>query len=106
MKGNIAGLMQQAQKMQEQMQQAQEDLARLQVTGEAAGGLVKVEMNGEHAVRRVHIDPSLVSDVEMLEDIVSAAVNDAVNRIESARKEKMANVTSGLPLPPGFKLPF
>jgi len=106
MKGNIAGLMQQAQKMQEQMQQAQQELARLQVTGEAAGGLVKVEMNGEHAVRRVQIDPSLVSDVEMLEDIISAAVNDAVNRIESARKEKMANVTSGLPLPPGFKLPF
>jgi DNA-binding YbaB/EbfC family protein len=106
MKGNIAGLMQQAQKMQEQMQKAQQDLARLQVVGEAAGGLVKVEMNGEHGVRRVHIDASLVGDVEMLEDIISAAVNDAVNRIDAARKEKMADVTSGLPLPPGFKLPF
>ncbi len=106
MKGNIAGLMQQAQKMQEQMQKAQADLARVQVTGEAAGGLVKVEMNGEHAVRRVHIDASLVSDVEMLEDIISAAVNDAVNRVESVRKEKMAEMTSGLPLPAGFKLPF
>jgi nucleoid-associated protein EbfC len=106
MKGNIAGLMQQAQKMQEQMQKAQQELVRLQVTGEAAGGLVKVEMNGEHAVRRVHIDASLVGDLEMLEDIVSAAFNDAVNRIEKARQEKMADVTSGLPLPPGFKLPF
>jgi len=106
MKGNIAGLMQQAQKMQEQMQKAQADLARLQVTGEAAGGLVKVEMNGEHAVRRVHIDASLTGDVEMLEDIISAAVNDAVNRVESVRKEKMAEMTSGLPLPAGFKLPF
>jgi DNA-binding YbaB/EbfC family protein len=106
MKGNLAGLMQQAQKMQEQMQQAQKDLAKLRVTGEAAGGLVKVEMNGEHSVRRVHIDPSLTSDVEMLEDIVSAAVNDAVNRIESARKEKMSDMTQGLPLPAGFKLPF
>jgi DNA-binding YbaB/EbfC family protein len=106
MKGNIAGLMQQAQKMQEQMQKAQQDLARLQVVGEAAGGLVKVEMNGEHGVRRVHIDASLVGDVEMLEDIISAAVNDAVNRIDAARKEKLAGVTSGLPLPPGFKLPF
>jgi DNA-binding YbaB/EbfC family protein len=106
MKGNIAGLMQQAQKMQEQMQKAQQDLARLQVVGEAAGGLVKVEMNGEHGVRRVHIDTSLVGDVEMLEDIISAAINDAVNRIDAARKEKLAGVTSGLPLPPGFKLPF
>lgn len=106
MKGNIAGLMQQAQKMQEQMQKAQAELARLQVTGEAAGGLVKVEMNGEHAVRRVHIDASLVGDVEMLEDIISAAVNDAVNRVESLRKEKMEEMTSGLPLPAGFKLPF
>lgn len=106
MKGNIAGLMQQAQKMQEQMQKVQQDLARLQVTGEAAGGLVKIEMTGEHAVRRVHIDASLVGDVEMLEDIVSAAFNDAVNRVETARKEKMADATSGLPLPPGFKLPF
>ncbi|HKX55234.1 MAG TPA: YbaB/EbfC family nucleoid-associated protein [Xanthomonadales bacterium] len=106
MKGNLAGLMQQAQKMQEQMQKAQQELVRLQVTGEAAGGLVKVEMNGEHAVRRVHIDASLVGDVEMLEDIVSAAFNDAVNRIEKARQEKMSDVTSGLPLPPGFKLPF
>jgi len=106
MKGNIAGLMQQAQKMQEQMQKTQQELARMQVVGEAAGGLVKVEMNGEHAVRRVHIDASLMSDVEMLEDIISAAVNDAVNRIETARQEKMANLTSGLPLPAGFKLPF
>ncbi len=106
MKGNLAGLMQQAQKMQQDMQQAQEELAKLEVTGEAGGGLVKVVMTGEHAVRRLHIDPSLLDDAEMLEDIVTAAVNDAVNRISSAKQEKMAGMTSGISLPPGFKLPF
>ncbi len=106
MKGNLAGLMQQAQKMQQDMQQAQQELAKLEVTGEAGGGLVKVVMTGEHAVRRLHIDPSLLDDAEMLEDIVTAAVNDAVNRISSAKQEKMAGMTSGISLPPGFKLPF
>lgn len=106
MKGNLAGLMQQAQKMQQQMQKAQEELANLSVTGEAAGGLVKVTMNGRHAVRRVEIDPSLLTDPEMLEDIVAAAVNDAVNRVAAASQERMAEMTSGIPLPPGMKLPF
>lgn len=106
MKGNLAGLMQQAQKMQEQMAKAQEELARLEVTGEAAGGLVKVVMTGTYGVRRVTIDPSLLDDAELLEDVVAAAFNDAVNRIETTKQEKMSGLTSGLPLPPGFKLPF
>jgi len=106
MKGNIAGLMQQAQKMQQEMQKAQEELARLEVTGEAGGGLVKVTMSGKHAVRRVEIDPSLLDDREMLEDIVTAAINDAVNRIASTTQERMASMTSGINLPPGMKLPF
>jgi len=106
MKGNIAGLMQQAQKMQQEMQKAQEELANLVVTGEAAGGLVKVTMTGKHAVQRVEIDPSLLDDQEMLEDIVAAAINDAVNRVTSTTQERMANMTSGMSLPPGMKLPF
>jgi DNA-binding YbaB/EbfC family protein len=106
MKGNLAGLMQQAQKMQQEMQKAQEQLAQLTVTGEAAAGLVKVTMTGKHAVRRVEIDPSLLEDREMLEDIVAAAINDAVNRIETTMQERMSELTSGMPLPPGLKLPF
>jgi DNA-binding YbaB/EbfC family protein len=106
MKGNLAGLMQQAQKMQQEMQKAQEELAHLEVTGEAGGGLVKVTMTGRHAVRRVQIDESLLDDREMLEDIVAAAVNDAVNRVASTMQERMADMTSGIPLPPGMKLPF
>ena len=106
MKGNLAGLMQQAQKMQQEMQKAQEELAKLTVTGEAAGGLVKVTMTGKHAVKRVQIDPSLLDDQEMLEDIVTAAVNDAVNRIASESAERMASMTAGINLPPGMKLPF
>jgi nucleoid-associated protein EbfC len=106
MKGNLAGLMQQAQKMQQEMQKAQHELAKLEVRGEAGGGLVKVTMNGQHAVRRIHIDSSLLADVEMLEDIVTAAVNDAVNRITQTTQERMAGMTAGLSLPPGFKLPF
>jgi len=106
MKGNIAGLMQQAQKMQQEMQKAQEELARMEVTGEAAAGLVKVTMNGKHAVRRVEIDPSLLDDKEMLEDIVTAAINDAVNRIASTTQERMSDMTAGINLPPGMKLPF
>jgi hypothetical protein len=106
MKGNLAGLMQQAQKMQQEMQKAQEELTRLTVTGEAAGGLVKVTMSGKHAVRRVEIDPSLLEDREMLEDIVAAAINDAVNRVASTVQERMSEMTAGIPLPPGLKLPF
>ena len=106
MKGNIAGLMQQAQKMQQEMQKAQDELANMVVTGEAAGGLVKVTMTGKHAVNRVEIDPSLLDDQEMLEDIVTAAINDAVNRITTETQERMANMTAGINLPPGMKLPF
>jgi DNA-binding YbaB/EbfC family protein len=106
MKGNLAGLMQQAQKMQQEMQKAQEELANLTVTGEAGGGLAKVTMTGKHAVRRVEIDPSLLGDREMLEDIRTAAINDAVNRVAATMQERMSEVTSGIPLPPGMKLPF
>jgi len=106
MKGNLAGLMQQAQKMQQEMEKAQEELANLEVTGEAGGGLVKVVMTGKHAVRRVQIDPSLLDDREMLEDIVTAAVNDAVNRIAASTQDRMSDMTAGIPLPPGMKLPF
>ena len=105
MKGNIAQLMQQAQKMQENMKKAQAELADLEVTGESGGGMVKVAMNGRHAVRKVEIDPSAGDDLEMLEDLIAAAMNDAVNRVAEANKEKMASMTGGLPLPPGFTLP-
>ncbi len=106
MKGKLAGLMQQAQKMQEEMLKTQEELARMEVSGEAAGGLVKVTMTGKHAVRRIQIDPSLLDDKEMLEDIVTAAVNDAVNRVAAKMQERMSDLTAGIPLPPGMKLPF
>ena len=106
MKGKIAGLLQQAQKMQEERQNTQEELARMEVSGEAGGGLVKVTMTGKHAVRRIQIDPSLLDDREMLEDIVTAAVNDAVNRVAAAMQERMSEMTAGIPLPPGMKLPF
>lgn len=106
MKGNIAGLLQQAQKMQQEMEKAKRELERLEVTGEAGGGLVKVTMDGRHSVKRVKVDPSLLDDVEMLEDIVTAAVNDAVNRLAEANEQRMSELTAGLSLPPGFKLPF
>jgi hypothetical protein len=106
MKGKLAGLMQQAQKMQEEMQKTQEELGRMEVSGEAGGGLVRVTMTGKHAVRRIQIDPSLLDDREMLEDIVTAAVNDAVNRVAAAMQERMSEMTAGIPLPPGIKLPF
>ncbi len=106
MKGNLAGLMQQAQKMQQEMQRAQEELANLEVTGNAGGGMVEVTMNGKHAVSRVRIDPSLSDDLEMLEDLLTAAINDAVNRVAAAVQERMAGMTQGIELPPGMKLPF
>lgn len=106
MKGNIAGLMQQAQKMQQEMERAREELERLEVTGEAGGGLAKVAMDGRHAVKRIQIDPSLMDDREMLEDILTAAFNDAVNRLAEANQQKMSDLTAGLSLPPGFKLPI
>ena len=107
MKGGIGNLMKQAQKMQEDMQRAQEELARAEITGESGGGMVKVTMNGRHEVRRVEIDPSLIGDdKEMLEDLIAAACNDAAHKIESQTKEQMSGLTAGLNLPPGIKLPF
>jgi hypothetical protein len=107
MKGGLAGLMKQAQQMQENMRKAQEQLATIEVEGQSGAGLVKVTMTCKHDVRRVSIDPSLLADdKEMLEDLVAAAVNDAVRRIEATVAEKMSGFTAGLNLPPGMKLPF
>ena len=106
-KGQIAGLMKQAQQMQDNMRRMQEQLAGIEVEGQAGAGLVKVVMTCKHDVKRVSIDPTLLTDdKDMLEDLVAAAVNDAVRRVESTVQEKMAGVTAGLPLPPGMKLPF
>lgn len=106
MKG-IGDLMKQAQEMQANMQKMQEDLARAEVTGEAGAGLIRVVMNGRHDVKRVSIDDSLLSeDKEMLEDLLAAAVNDAVRKVETQSKEQMAKMTAGINLPPGFKMPF
>ena len=107
MKGGLGNLMKQAQMMQENMKKAQEQIAALEVEGQSGAGMVKVLMNGRHDVKRVTIDPSLMSDdKEMLEDLVAAAVNDAVRKIEAVSQEKMGAVTAGMPLPPGFKMPF
>ncbi|TKB49061.1 YbaB/EbfC family nucleoid-associated protein [Ferrimonas sediminicola] len=106
-KGGMGNLMKQAQQMQEKMQQAQAEIAAMEVTGEAGAGMVKVTMTGSHSVRRVEIDPSLMEDdVEMLEDLIAAACNDAARRVEETSKEKMAALTGGMGLPPGFKMPF
>ncbi|HEY0295136.1 MAG TPA: YbaB/EbfC family nucleoid-associated protein [Bordetella sp.] len=107
MKGQLAGLMRQAQQMQENMKKAQEALADVMVEGAAGGGLVKVTMNCRNDVKRVAIDPSLLGDdKDMLEDLVAAAFNDALRKAEATSQEKMAGLTAGLPLPPGMKLPF
>jgi len=107
MKGQIAGLMKQAQQMQENMKKMQEQLASIEVEGQAGAGLVKVTMTCRNDVRRVSIDPSLLADdKDMLEDLVAAAFNDAVRKAEATSQEKMGGMTAGLPLPPGFKLPF
>jgi len=107
MKGGMANMMKQAQKMQEDMQKAQEEIAQMEVEGVAGGDMVKVIMNGRHEVRRVSIDDSLMSDdKEMIEDLLAAAVNDAVRRIEQQSQDKMSGVTAGMNLPGGMKLPF
>ena len=98
--------MQQAQKMQQEMMKAQEELARLEVTGQSGGGMVEIVMNGKHAVKKVKIDPVLKDDLEMLEDLLTAAINDAVNKVAETSQEQMAGMTQGLQLPPGMKLPF
>ena len=106
-KGGIGNLMKQAQQMQENLQKAQAKIAEMEVEGVSGAGLVKVTMTGKHDVRRVEIDPSLMSDdKEMLEDLVAAEFNDAVRRMESITQEKMSALTAGMPLPPGMKLPF
>jgi nucleoid-associated protein EbfC len=107
MRGAIGELMQQAQRMQENLKRAQEELAKVEVTGQAGGGMVSVTMNGRHEVRRVTIDRKLFADdPEMAEDLVAAAINDAVNKIAAASQQQMSQITGGMNLPPGFKLPF
>ena len=107
MKGQLAGLMKQAQAMQDNMKRAQDELALVEVEGQSGAGLVKVTMTCKHDVKRVTIDPSLLADdKDMLEDLVAAAFNDAVRRAEEVSTEKMGKLTAGMPLPPGMKFPF
>jgi DNA-binding YbaB/EbfC family protein len=106
MRGNIAQLMQQAQKMQENMQRAQEEIAKIEATGQAGGGMVSVTLTGRKECRKVRIDPSVLSDQEMVEDLIAAAFNDASNKIDAESQAKMAAATAGMPIPPGMKLPF
>jgi hypothetical protein len=107
MKGGIGNLMKQAQQMQENLKKAQARIAEIEVEGQSGAGMVKVVMNGKHDVRRVNIDASLMSDdKDLLEDLIAAAVNDAVRKVEATTQEMMAGVTAGMPLPPGMKLPF
>lgn len=107
MKGGIGNLLKQAQQMQANMQKMQEEMANMEVEGQSGGGMVKVTMTGRHDVKRVFIDPSLLSDdKEMLEDLVAAAVNDAVRHVEKMTQERVSGMTGGMGLPPGFKLPF
>lgn len=107
MKGGLGQLMKQAQKMQENLQKTQEEIARMEVTGESGGGMVSVVMTGRHEVRRVTIDPSLMGDdKEMLEDLIAAAMNDAVRKVDAETQSRMVSVTAGMAMPPGFKMPF
>jgi len=107
MKGGLGGMMKQAQKMQENMQKAQEELANMEVVGKAGGGMVEVTMTGRHDVKRVNIDDTLLTeDKDMLEDLIAAAVNDAVQLVEKTSSDKMSGMMGGMSLPPGFKMPF
>ena len=106
MRGNIAQMMQQAQKMQENLQRVQEEIASLEVTGSAGGDMVTVTLTGRKECRKVRIDPSVLSDPEMAEDLVAAAFNDASNRIDAESQQRMGAATAGMSLPPGMKLPF
>lgn len=107
MKNALGNIMQQAQKMQEDMQKAQEELAAMEIQGESGGGLVKIIMTGKREVRKVTIDDSLVGDdKDMLEDLVAAAFNDGVHKVSKIKQEKMASLTAGIPMPPGFQMPF
>jgi len=106
-KGGMGDLMKKAQEMQENMKKAQAEIANTEVVGESGAGLVKVTLLGNHNVRKVDIDPSLMEDdKEMLEDLIAAAMNDAVRRVEEVNKSKMSGLTGGMDLPPGFKMPF
>lgn len=105
MRGNIAQLMQQAQKMQEDMQRAQEEVAALEMTGNAGGGMVSVTLGGRMDCRKVRIDPAALADPEMAEDLIAAAFNDAVNKVNAESQQRMSAVTAGMPIPPGMKLP-
>ena len=107
MKGGIGNLMKQAQQLQENVQKAQAEIAAMEVTGESGGGMVQVTINGRHEAKRVQIDPSVpLDDREMVEDLVAAAINDAVHRLEAASQQKMSGLMGGMNLPPGLKLPF
>jgi nucleoid-associated protein EbfC len=108
MKGNMGNLMKQAQQMQANVQRAQAEIAAMEVTGEAGGGMAKVVMTGKHEVRRVTLDPSLIGgdDKDMLEDLIAAAINDAVQKVERMSQEKMSKLMGGMNLPPGMKMPF
>lgn len=106
--GNMGNMMKQVQMVQERMQKVQEECDAMECTGEAGAGLVKVTINGKHEARKLEIDPSIFNeeDKEMCEDLIVAAFNDATRRIDEQRQEKMSSITAGLPIPPGFKLPF
>ena len=107
MRGNIGSMMKQAEAMQRNMQKAQEEIALMEVTGDSGGGMVKVTMNGRHEVKRVQIEPAVVGeDREMLEDLVAAAINDAVRKVETETQQRMSGVMAGMKLPPGMKMPF
>jgi len=106
MRGNIAQMMQKAQRMQENMQKVQEELAQMEVTGQSGGGVVKITLTGKMEARKVQLDPAALGDAEMLEDLIVAAFNDAVAKANDESNRRMAAVTAGMPLPPGMKLPF
>ena len=106
MRGNIAQMMQQAQRMQENLQRAQEEIAKIEVTGSAGGGMVSVTISGRMDCRKVRIDPSVLADPEMAEDLIAAAFNDAVNKVNVESQAKMSAATAGMPVPPGMKMPF
>ncbi len=107
MEGGFGELMKQAQKMQERVQKIQDEIAKAEVTGESGAGLIKITMTGRHDVKKVEIDDSLISEEkEILEDLIAAAVNDAVRKVENNQKDRISELTSGIPLPPGFKFPF
>jgi len=102
----MAGLMQQAQRMQENIKKAQEEIQRMEVEGQAGAGMVKITMTGKHDCKRVQIDAGVMDDKEMLEDLITAAINDAAKKIDQASQEKMGSLAGGMGLPPGMKLPF